>query len=434
MGRLAGLFAEDRPQASVVALAGQGPRTFGELARAAAAAAARAAAGGRWLLACEDPFAFAAGFLGLVVAGCSPVLPPNLLPGTLEALKADGILRDGDLAGPADVLPPPRILADVPVEFWTSGSTGAPKRVLRRFQDLVREVEILEGLFGPLPATVVGTVPHLHIYGCLFRVFWPLATGRPFLSEPCGDPARFLAVMASRPVLVSSPAHLARLPRLLDLGGLDLPAVFSSGGALDREDALAWRAAAPGGVVEVYGSTESGGIAWRNPGPDPASSRWTPFPDMALAAADDGALLLRSPRVEPGGLRMEDAVSLEADGRFTLLGRLDRVVKIEEKRVSLPQVEEALKAHPLVRDAAVVVLEGRRRMLGAAVVLAGAADLENPEARRALSERLGGHLAGSLEGPALPRRWRFVAELPRDARGKLRAEDLAGLFARAGKA
>ncbi len=131
---------------------------------------------------------------------------------------------------------------------------------------------------------------------------------------------------------------------------------------------------------------------------------------------------------------MEDAVALEADGTFSLLGRLDRVVKIEEKRVSLPQVEAALKAHPLVRDAAVAVLEERRRMLGAAVVLEGREDLEDPAVRRALGERLGAHLAQSLEGPALPRRCRFVAELPRDARGKLRAEDLAALFARAGKA
>ncbi len=433
MGRLASLFTGDRAQGSVVALAGQGERTFGELARTAAAVARMVPTGGRWLLACEDPFAFATGFLGLVLAGCTPVLPPNLLPGTLAALEADGVLRDADLAALPDAPPPARALEDVPVEFWTSGSTGAPKQVLRRFQDLDREVDVLEGLFGPLPAMVVATVPHLHIYGCLFRVFWPLATGTPFQTETCGDPARFLAEMARRPVLVSSPAHLARLPRLLDLGGLALPAVFSSGGALDRGDALAWRAAAPGGVVEVYGSTESGGIAWRNPGPDPASARWTPFPDMALAAAPDGALLLRSPRVG-GGLRMEDAVALEADGTFSLLGRLDRVVKIEEKRVSLPQVEAALKAHPLVRDAAVAVLEERRRMLGAAVVLEGREDLEDPAVRRALGERLGAHLAQSLEGPALPRRWRFVAELPRDARGKLRAEDLAALFARAGKA
>ncbi|BDU71454.1 AMP-binding protein [Mesoterricola silvestris] len=434
MARLDGIFAQDRPEAQVVALTGKGPRTFGDLARGAAAVAGRARAGGRWLLACEDPFAFAAGFLGLVLAGCAPVLPPNLLPGTLGALEADGLLRDADLADPSDNLPPSRPLGDGPVEFWTSGSTGSPKRVLRRFQDLVREVEVLEGLFGPLPAPVASTVPHLHIYGCLFRVFWPLATGQIFLSETCGDPARFLAAMGERPVLVSSPAHLARLPRLLPIAGLDLPAVFSSGGALEREDALAWRAAAPGGVVEVYGSTESGGIAWRNPGPDADSSRWTPFPDMSLAAAADGALLLSSPRVGPAGLRMEDAVALGADGRFALLGRLDRVVKIEEKRVSLPQVEAALKAHPLVRDAAVVLLEGRRRMLGAAIVLAGPADLEDPAVRRALGERLGAHLAASLEGPALPRRWRFLPELPRDARGKLRAGDLAALFAAAGNA
>ena len=43
-----------------------------------------------------------------------------------------------------------------------------------------------------------------------------------------------------------------------------------------------------------------------------------------------------------GWLALEDRVSPAADGRFLLLGRGDRLVKIEEKRISLDAIEAAL--------------------------------------------------------------------------------------------
>jgi acyl-coenzyme A synthetase/AMP-(fatty) acid ligase len=46
---------------------------------------------------------------------------------------------------------------------------------------------------------------------------------------------------------------------------------------------------------------------------------------------------------------MDDGIELMPDGRFRLLGRLDRVVKIEEKRLSLPEMEARLAASPLGR-------------------------------------------------------------------------------------
>lgn len=45
-----------------------------------------------------------------------------------------------------------------------------------------------------------------------------------------------------------------------------------------------------------------------------------------------------------------DAARIHADGRFELLGRLDRIVKLEEKRISLPMLEQALMAHAWVAE------------------------------------------------------------------------------------
>ena len=420
---LLGARSPDHP----VALSGATPRTWAAFAAAAGWAAdqARRTGGRRWVLACPDAWDFAAGLVGLLQAGRTVALPPNFLPGTLSGLEreADGVLWE---TRPGTARPAP---LDGNLEFWTSGSTGEPKGVVRSVAQAEAEVALLERAFGHLmpEGPVVGTVPHHHIYGCLFRILWPLAAGRPFLCEPAGDPAAFLRALAQpAPVaLVASPAHLSRLPRMMDLDTLPLaPAVvFSSGGPLSAADAALWRGRVPAGVVEIYGSTETGGIAWRNQGADPASAHWTPFDDVAVAY-QAGALEVASFRAGPAPLRMEDAAEPLPGGGFRLLGRLDRIIKLEEKRIALPELEKALEAHAWVARAALVLLEGSRPTLGAVVVLKPGA----PSERALLVRALRAHLGLRFEGLALPKRWRFPRELPYDARGKLTPRALAGLF------
>jgi acyl-coenzyme A synthetase/AMP-(fatty) acid ligase len=412
-------------------LAAGGPaRTWAEFAAAAAWTAGRARRDGgrRWVLACTEAWDFAAGLMGLLLAGRTVLLPPNFLPRTLEDLeqRADGTLRTVDSAAAP---PPPEPILGGRVEFWTAGSTGDPKGFIKDLAQLEAEVAMLERSFGHLfqGGPVVGTVPHHHIYGCLFRILWPLAAGRPFLCEPAGDPEGFrLALHQPRPAaLVASPAHLSRLPSLVDLGGIaTLPAViFSSGGPLHPWDAMTWRRWVAGGVVEVYGSTETGGIAWRNQSEDQESMEWTPFDDVSLAFRK-GALEVTSFRAGPEPVRLEDGAEPTTGGRFRLLGRLDRTIKLEEKRISLPELEKVLEAVPWVTRAAVVPLPGARPVLGAAVVLGAGA----PQDRGVLARTLRAHLAQRFDGLALPKRWRFPRELPYDERGKLTLEALAGLF------
>lgn len=71
-----------------------------------------------------------------------------------------------------------------------------------------------------------------------------------------------------------------------------------------------------------------------------------------LSQGEDGALRIASTYLPPGHIEHSaDAARIEADGRFELLGRLDRIVKLEEKRISLPMLEQALVAHDWVLEA-----------------------------------------------------------------------------------
>jgi acyl-coenzyme A synthetase/AMP-(fatty) acid ligase len=434
---LARMLEGGRPMDHPVAVGKDRIYTYGDFLRTAAAisAHARGRGPGRWLLAREDAWGFLTGLFGLLAAGCSVAIPPNHLPATLDRLRPgmDGVLDvvDGLPAGPPF---PPGPIPDGGIEFWTSGSTGEPKRVAKRLSQMNAEVQMLETAFGDRFAggMVLGTVPPHHIYGCLFLILWPLASGRPLALEPWSGQARTHAGPGDGPAhaLVSSPALLSRLPRMVDLDRLaPIAAVaFSSGGPLSREDALAWRRWVPGGVAEIYGSTETGGIAWRVQSEAADSIEWTPFPDVAIAYETDGALRVASPRVGPLPLRMEDAAEATASGRFRLKGRLDRIVKLEEKRIALPELEAALGAHPWVQRAALVLLEGPRAVLGAAVVLTLEGREQGRTSRQQLVRGLQRHLAQRFDGLAVPKRWRFLDGLPFDDRGKLLPQTLAGLF------
>jgi acyl-coenzyme A synthetase/AMP-(fatty) acid ligase len=145
--------------------------------------------------------------------------------------------------------------------------------------------------------------------------------------------------------------------------------------------------------------------------------------DDVTVAFEDGALVVDSFRAG-GVLRLEDAAEPAGAGRFRLKGRLDRIIKLEEKRVSLPELEMALEALPWVARAAVVLLEGVRPTLGAVVVLKPG----GPGERAQLVQTLRAHLALRFDGLALPKRWRFPADLPYDERGKLTSRALAALF------
>src|SRR5690606_20980028 len=68
------------------------------------------------------------------------------------------------------------------LEMFTSGSTGEPVAIPKCLRQLEQEVSGLANTleWGPLSRRVVGTVSHQHMYGLMFRVLIPLATGRPF--------------------------------------------------------------------------------------------------------------------------------------------------------------------------------------------------------------------------------------------------------------
>jgi acyl-coenzyme A synthetase/AMP-(fatty) acid ligase len=402
--------------------------------RALSFAAALQARGVRRLaLYLEDAAELAIALLGAWRAGVSVLLPADDLPATRQQLADQCDLWLDSLHG-LEALPLAAAVLDLDqcrLTLCTSGSSGAAKQIEKNLRQLANEVRALEQLWGADlgGATVVASVSPQHIYGLLFAVLWPLCAGRTLLRRPQPFPEDLQRASLSVGdfVWVASPALLKRMGENLDWPALSrVRRVFSSGGPLLAEAAQLLQQRLGQWPTEIYGSSETGGIAWRQGG-----DWWQPFAGIELGQSEAGALNLSSPYLPPGQREQTaDAVEIAADGRFCLRGRLDRIVKLEEKRISLPQLEQVLLGHAWLADVRLGVVQGQRAFLGALLALSpsGLHALRN-QGRRALTEALRAHLAGHCAAIALPRRWRLLKQLPYNSQGKLAQATVETLLA-----
>jgi acyl-coenzyme A synthetase/AMP-(fatty) acid ligase len=453
---LEAIAAETHPQRVVALLDGQlaSHRRF-RCQVAAWRDAFAAHPGPRWALHFSDTFAFATALFGAWYADKYVYLCGDNLPATLSGMRdlVDGYA--GDM--PPDFLtfsPPEDCGADdradppawsrldrerIGLAVYTSGSTGDPVVLDKRLRQLANEVEAIESLFGTScdasdsgdQTVVQGTVSHQHIYGLLFRVLWPLAGGRPFASRLFFYEQLAHSLGEYDSVLVASPAHLKRLPVDADWSAarVRLRVVFSSGGALDDQAAANVRATLDIAATEIYGSSETGGIAWRRRDDDGSASEWRPLPGVDWRVVDEQLEVRSQFLPDDDWFRSEDrAQSSGADG-FRLLGRGDRIVKFEERRVSLTALDAKLADNDSVDEARVLLLPGERPELAAVVVPSadGWRRLES-EGRWRFTLMLKQSLASAYEATLHPQRWRYVPALPVNSQGKVTQNALRELF------
>lgn len=387
----------------------------------------------------DDSIEFAAALFGAWYAGKTIWLTADTLGVNCRSLQAsvDGFLGEF----PAEfkpMMPVAEMLKDdvYPVmhaDFsalvvHTSGTMGIAQAISKQLSQLSCEVSTLETMFGGTlaDADVIATVSHQHIYGLLFKVLWPLTAGRGIYAQSHNYPEELVQLLAIKScVLISSPAHLKRMPEHLEWTGAagSLRAIFSSGGPLNADVAHSIGKLLGQTPIEVYGSSETGGIAWRQRIAG-ADESWQPLHHVEWRIAKEVDLLeVRSPHlVDSNWLRLADRAQESIDGKFLLHGRSDRLVKIEEKRISLDAVERQLKGSPLVVDVRVLLCDqtpGQRQRLAAFVVASeqGRRLLE-VEGKLSFNRRLIDALTGVIEPIAFPRRWRYLDQMPVNAQGK----------------
>lgn len=391
-----------------------------------------------------DSYKFSVALLALLAENCRVYLPGENHEGVVEALQLEKVVFIGDFAG----LPCSQVVSSpVPVEaaslslslggeivVFTSGSTGEPKAIVKSLIQIDAELKALESKFGAEmgDCRIFSTVSHQHFYGLLFSVLWPLCAGRIFWRRPFIDPmimaAETMAIESA--TWVMSPGHLHRLSPDMPWASLRVAVktVFSSGGPLDASAAQIVAAALGSPPWEVLGSSETGGIACRQQ--FSAGEPWQPMGPVEVSLGDGGVLMVRSPFLPDGDwYQSADQASFTDNGRFVLGRRIDRIVKLEGKRVSLPEVEAVLQEDDWVADAHTLVIQRNRQMVAAVIVLTEMGIAELVEGgQQNLFRRLRTRLSRRLPALAIPRLWRVVGTLPRNAQGKLVRARMESLF------
>jgi acyl-coenzyme A synthetase/AMP-(fatty) acid ligase len=398
-----------------------------------------------WAVDTEDSFEFGCALFACWGAGKTPVLTPaHLLADARKDLNLDGVIASRpdsaatmpiiafDQLSPADALDG-IIPAASDLILFTSGSTGQPMQVQRTIRHFEAELDVLESVFGQRMAEcpVYSTVSHRHVYGMLFRLLWPLVTERAFATYDFDYPENLLGEVAEDAALVSSPALLKRIGHLPEQPGAGWRIIFSSGGMLPEyaaKDAARLLGSWP---AEVLGSTETSGVAWRQQEEMGAATPWHTLPEVRIRQDDQGFLEVSSPFTGLSGWhRMGDKVALSTLRTFELLGRGDHIVKIEDKRVSLAEIEQHAMAHPWVIDAAAVALDDdARQYIGVVLQLNddGQAEMQS-RGRADVNKQIKQWLREKTDPVALPRRFRYEDKIPADPQGKRQPAIIRQLF------
>lgn len=286
--------------------------------------------------------------------------------------------------------------------FHTSGSTGEPKTIIKSKDCMLAESRDLAKFFKFSPDTIfVSTVSDEFMYGTTFTVMLPKALNckvdgeRVVYPEDIKDYEKF--------VFVSTPSFLEKLAKYNYTFKHKPEMIISAGAKLD-DKIFEYLEKISKGVTEIYGSTEAGVVAYRQK----HNAKLQFFENVKYINNT-----ISSPYFDESELELNDELEFFEDG-FIVKGRNDRIVKIQEKRISLDEIERDLNKSNLVKKSYCLKLGDK---LCSAIIL-------NNEGEKLLENFGKLELIKAIKKSAplniiTPKKWRFLTNLPTNERGKI---------------
>lgn len=359
--------------------------------------------------------------------------------------------------------PWPGLLADADegvLLLFTSGTTAGSKAALLTHRNLLHSGESYRRIFGlgERDVTLIA-VPLFHVTGLIGQWLPVLLAGGTsvLLARFDADEAARLLHEHGVSFVFFVPTVLIRLLRLWE-AGYDLPAslrVAASGGAPLPEVVMETVSTRLSGLrfFNTYGMTEVASPATILPAADfrtrPGSAGLA-APGVSLRIVDPGSLedvpagssgelLIAGPNVMSGYwrnpaathhamvererryIRSGDLARQDDAGYIYILDRLKDLINRGGEKIYGGEVEQALYRHPEILEVSVVGLPDPEwgEVVGAAIVFRERA-LDRETLRRWLKERLAAY--------KVPTRWATLAELPRNANGKVDRRRVRELF------
>ena len=254
---------------------------------------------------------------------------------------------------------------DLPFFLSTSGSSKDKGDIIpKTLRQMIDEARVLRETLGAKSNDLfIASATHQHLYGLTHKIFLPLIANAQILDSKLKFPELILEICAESSaknlILITSPTLLKYLVNQPDLRPLsNLKAIVSAGARLDSAIRAHFRSAISVDIFEVYGSTESGVVAFNAHFND----KFIPFSGVELKTNSDSRLIIRSAWAQnalmQGDFVSNDSARIE-NGALILQGRMDRIVKFFEKRVSLDSLEARIRALEIIDDCFVGLIDGR---------------------------------------------------------------------------
>ncbi|MDF1883969.1 AMP-binding protein [Sulfurimonas sp. SAG-AH-194-C21] len=265
---------------------------------------------------------------------------------------------------------------DTRLLFFTSGSSGFPVGAFKTQKNLSKEVEALVELVRKKDIKrVVVTVPFVHIYGVLAGLLLPLALKNIELivKEDFLPYELIKEVKSGNTLVITTPVFIKALGKLSEEEDLSSSMFISSTGPLHSDDISVFEALYGTDLMQLFGSTETGGIAYKFS----TSKKWIPLQGVVVEQKNE-RLSVSSPYISAYLLQegiqklgqpftTEDIIELDSEG-FELLGRSNKIIKIAGKRISALAIESLLENIEGV-ERAVVTLVYKKELLRSEQIL-----------------------------------------------------------------
>ena len=335
----------------------------------------------------------------------------------------------------------PELPAGTRVVLWTSGTGGRPRGVALTGANLDASIRAASARLSLEPADRwLASLSIAHVGG-LVLVLRAAATGALLVARGRFRTEQGATLMDGGAVTHASlvPAMLERLLEARSRRSAPALRCLLVGGA-PCPPALVERALDAGFPLALtYGMSEATSqaatappeLVLRKPG-----TVGPPLEGLELRVDAAGEVLLRGSTVAAGYVGSElplgdaegwfhtgDLGELDDEGHLWLTGRRSDYIVSGGVNVDPVEVEEVLRTHRGVSDAVVVGLADEQwgEVVGAAVVRARGANFDASE--------LEGLARSHLTNAKVPRRWRFLTDLPRNANGKVDRDALRRGFA-----
>ncbi|HEY7238250.1 MAG TPA: class I adenylate-forming enzyme family protein, partial [Burkholderiales bacterium] len=330
------------------------------------------------------------------------------------------------------------------VQFYTSGSTGEPKRVVRTHADLAAELEALRTTFHTTERDrFLGAAPFSHVNGMVRTMMAAMYHGATLHPVEEFRRRELLELIARERIsfLGGVPQIYALLGQTPERGEVDLSSLrvaFSSSAPLRAADARCFAERYGVAVRQLYGSTETGTISF-NRHADPGAcfdSVGTPLEGASVEVLDErgqplptgaeGELVVRTGYAATGYLGNEQATrasfrdgayltgdlgTKDAQGHIRITGRKKLMINRGGFKVNPYEVEAAIREYPKVDD---VVVHAGPGPQGDDVVCAVVMSSQECTVQEILA-----HCRGLIADYKIPARVEFRTDLPKSAAGKV---------------